>query len=399
MRPRRSFLAAFACAAAVSALSCAPEPTSSEPNAPILLGFLNDEIGRLNFPELAAGSRAGVDYVNRALGGVKGRPLRVSYCASDGSPEKSIACANRFVEEGVVAVLEGLDTGAEAVLPILASAQLPLVGHIAASPGQETAENAYFFGAAPAVYGVAALKYYAGQGLRSAAFVTPDVPAARRYADTVLKPAATKLGIAYEPIYYDVQAPNWPTAVAAAMAKNPQVSGLYVGTDATCVSVLTAFRSAGYPGRLLAASCSAFAKALGAGAHGVETYSDLWKVTDVPAAPPAKQRELGTYLDAMKAAGQEAIAGGLAQWTFADTVNLSRVLATINGPIDGVSVSAALRSTKNLDGFLGPLLTCDHTVLKGQSSCGHSLLVYRVRPDGGQQAQTRDFVDVTGLVG
>jgi branched-chain amino acid transport system substrate-binding protein len=71
---------------------------------PIPVGFVNSEGGAFSVPELRFGNEVAEEYINTRLGGVEGRPLQVSRCATDGSPESSIDCANQFVEAGVVAV-------------------------------------------------------------------------------------------------------------------------------------------------------------------------------------------------------------------------------------------------------------------------------------------------------
>src|SRR5918995_3732178 len=78
----------------------AAEPTGE----PITIGFVNSEGGAFSVPELRVGNEVAAEYVNSHLGGVAGRPLEVVRCATDGSPESSIDCANQLVESGAVAV-------------------------------------------------------------------------------------------------------------------------------------------------------------------------------------------------------------------------------------------------------------------------------------------------------
>jgi Periplasmic binding protein len=116
---------------------------------PIKVGFVNSEGGAFSVPELRVGNEVAEDYINDHLGGVNGRPLHVTRCVTDGSPESSIDCANQFVEAGVVAAVEGTDLGGDAMLPILADAQIPLVGHVQFGPGRMFDGNAYYFGPPP----------------------------------------------------------------------------------------------------------------------------------------------------------------------------------------------------------------------------------------------------------
>jgi branched-chain amino acid transport system substrate-binding protein len=376
--------------------------TSSGPKAtgePIKLGFVNSEGGAFSVPELRVGNEVAESYINNNLGGVGGRPVEVTRCATDGSPEASIDCANQLVEEGVVAVVEGTDLGGDAMVPILADAGIPLVGHVQFGPARMFDDNSYYFGAAALAYGAAALRFYADEGAESVTWFLPDAPSSHAFTDGVLEPTSAEVGIDYSTVYYDAASPNWSVLAATAVSERPDVSGSIAATDAQCAEMIGALRDAGYQGRILAASCVGLHGALGDDAVGVDTDTDHWNPNDAESAPEPKQRELAEYAAVMRAAGQEHLIAGNAIITFADLINLSRIMATIDGPIDGASVAGALRATKDFDSYAGPTITCDHSVIPGNSACSTDLLFFQVQDDGSVQAVTDDFVDVTGLLG
>jgi branched-chain amino acid transport system substrate-binding protein len=366
---------------------------------PIKVGFVNSEGGAFSVPELRVGNEVAEDYINDHLGGVNGRPLQVIRCVTDGSPEASIDCANQFVEEGVVAAVEGTDLGGDAMLPILADAQIPLVGHVQFGPGRMFDDNAYYFGAAALAYGAAALRFYADEGAESVAWFLPDEPSSHAFTDTVLEPTSDQLGLEYTTVYYDAASPNWAVLAATAVSEGPDVSGSIAATDAQCAEMIAALRDAGYQGRILAASCVGLHDALGDKAVGVDTDADHWNPNDLASAPADKRAELEEYAAVMRAAGHEDLIAGNAIITFADMINLSRILATIDGPIDGPAAAAALRATKDFDSYAGPTISCDHTVVPGNSACSTDLLFFQVQDDGSVEAVTDDYVDVTGLLG
>jgi branched-chain amino acid transport system substrate-binding protein len=101
----------------------------------------------------------------------------------------------------------------------------------------------------------------------------------------------------------------------------------------------------------------------------------------------------------MRAAGQEDLIGGNALISFADMINLSRIMATIAGPVDGAAVAGALDATADFDSYAGPTISCDGSVMPGNSACSTDLLFFQVQDDGSVQAVTDDFVDVTALLG
>jgi branched-chain amino acid transport system substrate-binding protein len=366
---------------------------------PIAVGFVNSEGGAFSVPELRVGNEVAEDYINARLGGVGGRPVQVTRCATDGSPEASIDCANQFVEAGVVAVVEGTDLGGDAMLPILDDAGIPLVGHVQFGPARMFDENATYFGAAALAYGAAALQFYADEGAESVTWFLPDEPSSHAFTDASLEPASDTLGIDYTTVYYDAASPNWAVLAATAVSENPDVSGTIAATDAQCAEMIGALRDAGYQGRILAASCVGLHDALGDDAVGVDTDADHWHPGDLDSAPADKQAELEEYGAVMRDAGHEDLIGGNAIISFADLINLTRIMATIDGPIDGGSVAEALRATTDFDSYAGPTISCDGSVLPGNSACSTDLLFFQVQDDGSVEAVTDDYVDVTGLLG
>jgi branched-chain amino acid transport system substrate-binding protein len=378
------------------------DTTEAEPaltGDPVKVGFLNNEGGAaFSVPELRVGAEVAEDYVNTELGGIAGRPVDIIPCATDGSPEKSIDCANQLLEQGVVAMMEGTDLGADAILPILKAAGVPMVGHVQFGVGRMFDENSYYFGAAALAYGAAALKFYSEQGVEKIVWFFPDDPTSRGFNEASLIPTSAKLGIDYTPVYFDPASPNWSVLATTAVAENPDVSGSLVGTDGQCQAYVGALRDAGFQGSILAASCNGLYDALGDKAVGVHTDADHWVTTDAGSAPTGKQKDLQAFSDAMDGAGEDDLVAGNAIISFADVVNLSRVMSTIDGDVDGPGVATALRGTIDFDSFAGPVISCDHSVLPGNSACSDGLLFLEVSEKGTPTVVTDDFVDVSDLL-
>lgn len=359
---------------------------------PIHIGFLNNEGGAFSVPELRVGSEVAQDYINTRLGGVNGRPIEVDRCATDGTPESAIDCVNTFIEKGVVAVIEGTDLGADAVLPLLNDAGIPMLGHVQFGAGRMFDANSYYFGAAAIAYGVAALRFYDEQGAETVTWFLPDEGTSHAFTDSFLLPAAETIGIEYKTVYYDPANPNWAVLAATAVSENPDASGSVAATDAQCAEMVSALKDAGYQGRIFAASCFNLVRDIGDKAIGVDTDADHWITSDIESAPAPKQDELREYVQVMEAAGHDDLVHGNALVTFADMITLRDVLSTIEGEIDGASVTGALKATKGLDSFVGPSITCDHSVMPGNSACHAGLLFFRVQDDLTIKAMTPDFV-------
>src|SRR5688500_14273400 len=139
---------------------------------PIRVGFINLEGGAVSLPELRIGAETAAAYITEH-GGVNGRPLEIVPCNVDGTPEKSIDCANRLVSDGVSVIMEGYDPSSDAILPVLESAGLPLTGHAAFGPQQQVADNAFFFGTANPTFTAGFLDHYAKSGAQSMMLFLP----------------------------------------------------------------------------------------------------------------------------------------------------------------------------------------------------------------------------------
>jgi branched-chain amino acid transport system substrate-binding protein len=101
----------------------------------------NSSLG--SFPETRTAAVAAVDYANTALGGLGGRPLELKPCATNGSPESSQDCANRLVALRPVAVVGGIDFGAEAAMPIYEHAGIPYVSGSPQLNGELNSTNSF----------------------------------------------------------------------------------------------------------------------------------------------------------------------------------------------------------------------------------------------------------------
>lgn len=364
---------------------------------PLRIGWVNLEGGTLSLPEARIGAEAGVAYVNGHLDGVGGRPVELVRCDVDGSPEKSVDCANKMAEEKVGLVLSGIDPSGDAMLPVLRSAGIPIVGHGADGPAQQTEKNAMFFGAAAPAGLAAPLTFFASQDIESFTFLMPDVKWSKTITGQVLEPTAQGLGMRQKTLHYDIANPDWSSLAASAAAGKPDLVGGPIFTDDQCVALLGALRAGGYPGKVFGGACSgAVAKALGTeNAAGLMTYTDMWRVDARDDAPPAKQKEIDTYVSAMKEAGQESKAENiLAQAGFADVVNLARILGKDPAHAEGKQALAAIKKTVRFDSFMGPTIDCDGSAWPGQSNCGNSVLLYENQPDGSVKLVSDGFVGV-----
>ncbi|MBU3688362.1 MAG: hypothetical protein B7C54_11540 [Acidimicrobiales bacterium mtb01] len=374
-----------------------PVKTGAATGEPLKIGFSNLEGGAISLPEVRYGAEAAVKLINEKRNGVGGRPIELVPCAVDASPESSVDCANKFVEAGVQAVELGVDPSADAMLPILSDAGIPVFGHAAFGPQQRQDPNVVLFGVSAPAAGLGPLQYFAEQGAKSVVYFLADTPSSRDFTDSVLDPSAKSLGLKFKVIYYSATAADWSVLAATAMSENPDVIGSPSASEVDCLSMIPAVQTAGHKGPIFAAACSLFSTILGPAAVGVLTYSDLWSPTD-PNTPADRQAEVAMYKDAMKAIDQSQFAekDSFALGWFADTMNFARILTEDGGgDLSGSAILKTLKSTKNFEGFLGPVISCDGSAWKGETACGNQLLLFKTTESGVRNAVTDKFIVVS----
>jgi branched-chain amino acid transport system substrate-binding protein len=379
--------------APVAANSTGPSPTGT----PITLGFLVPDSGVEANPQVLPAEQRGLTYVNDTLGGINGRPLNFIVCHSDGTPAKAVSCANQFVQDKVVAVIDGFDRGVGSGLPIYKSAGIPVIGNVAQSPvADEDTSGTYFaVGPADAVYAVGPMQSFKEQGDTKVTFAFDDVPANHQQADAFWVPLAKKLGEDFTAIYYDPTSPNFSIVGASIQASNPSVAGANTFTTAAqCIQFIQAVRQAGYNGTILAATCDAFVSALGAQAKNIEMWANNWLPPMYKYAPPEIQKELNETTAAL--AGVPAADIGFYTYeTFATVMDVTNIIKGITGPVDSASIKAAIEATRNFQSWLGPKISCHANVWPGSSACSDELLISSGQGDGTLKPVGGGFITVS----
>ncbi len=138
-----------------SAATAATSPTSSVANGglaalgpptgkPIKVGLVNTEgTPGLDFPEIRIDIAASADYLNKH-GGMGDRSIELVTCTTNGSPEKSQACAQELVGKSVELVLLGLDLFPD--YATYGAASVPVIGVLPILPGDYTAKALFLTG-------------------------------------------------------------------------------------------------------------------------------------------------------------------------------------------------------------------------------------------------------------
>jgi branched-chain amino acid transport system substrate-binding protein len=358
-----------------------PDKASGEP---IKLGFLDPSRGPTAQPGSASGAAAAEKYINEYHGGISGRPIDLDLCAVDATPESIVNCANKFVQDGVVAVTESVTFNDGAALPILDAAKIPLIGYGAASFESVFSQTSYFFGPAVPSYTVAPFQYFLDNDQSSVAFIFGDNPNNRDYVKAQFDPIAQALGVDFQAVYYDDVNVNWTTVAASLIATKAPVVGVAQLAEGACTDLIKALVQQGFSGSIFVGGCTKFADEVDLPESvKVFTASGLWLPQARSSAPADAQQQLDVFSAAMGEAGQnEYLDNTYAVQSFSTLVTLADILTSADADLTAPGIDAAVKATKNAPSFLGGPISCDYSVWPGQSACTSAIITMQAQADG-----------------
>ena len=325
---------------------------------PVVVGFINQESGAVgSFPEVRADAEAAVRYVNRELDGVRGRPLKLEACSTDGTPESSQACANQLRLKRPVAVVGGVDLGAAASVPVLDAAGIPYIGGSPSLGDELTATNAYMLtgGVAADLLGQA---QYALETLkpRRVGLLYIDLPGLLPTAVEAARRVMARKGVSdVTAVPEKADAADFTQSLTAVDRRNPDVIVALFPAQA-CARIMQARRALAIDARLFfpgACADQAVFDASGGGAEGSYFASGFLSFTD------RSNPEVATYLDERRAHGADAPPSVLSQAGFATIMDVRQLLTEIEGPLTPAAVIAALRGSRGRPAFMSHPYTCD----------------------------------------
>lgn len=349
----------------------------------LTLGFGDPGLGAAAYPEVAAAGKAAIWYVNNVLGGIKGRPLDLIDCQTDGAPETAIPCANKFVAANVPAVVDGYDAGMGAEYPILKSAQIPIIGTVAGNSVTDVAPigTAFYFVGPQASTAVGFLQAFKEQGLKTAALALTDAQASRSYVDRTLAPLAKKLGIDFSPIYVSGTTANFVTVAATEISTKADVVGSVAMSEGNCAKLVDALKQQKSTKTLYMGTCTEFVDTSTSGGAGAIIGARNWLPQTAAYAPDTIKKQLKDAEDAFAQTGNPGKLAPKSMYAFSAIVTTAQVLATMTGEITNTTVTETMKNLKDFQVFAGPLATCDGSQWPGTSSCTKQAILLKVQDD------------------
>jgi len=382
------------CARASTILELVPDVATEAVGEPIRLGMVNQEnTAAGSFPELSITARAAIDFLNAELGGINGRPIELTVCNTEFSAEGSSACAQQFVEDGVVAVLGGIDIFGNAV-EILDANGIPYVGGIPVSTQSVTSPNSFQWSGGTWGASVAFAHHAVTELNASRVSILygefGSIAAGAEYGRAVLEAN----GVEVQMVPFPIVATDISSALAAAASSNPDAIFILAG-DAGCKS--------GFDG-LAALDIEVTAYFVGACAapsiigqvDASKTNGLLFNVegpvaTDENQNPDVRifRAVLAEYTDGLAPSGAGTV-------TFRATMNLLMLLDQIDGDITPAAITEALRNQVDAPSFNGHPYTCDGKQFSDLSAmCSPQQIIARM--DEGKLTQVSDWIDVGAI--
>jgi branched-chain amino acid transport system substrate-binding protein len=353
--------------ASASALGTASASATAKP-----LGiFFFDEEGAsaaASSPESYQAAEAAVDYVNDNLGGVKGRPLKMTHCESLGTPDSAINCANQAVDAKPDVVIKGVDVAGGSAVPIVTGAGLPYVTLNAGSPSEVDHKLAFSLSSGFAAQFAPVAAYAKTKGYKSLGVIYTNVQPLSTPLNGPFAQLLAKDGISYVPEPVDITAADVTSEYNALIAKHVGAI-LIVTTLAQCTASLQARSSLSDSTPLFMSSSCDVPSALSS-VSASTTDGTIFAFQDTSAVPG--DADTKTYLQAMKTYEPSASVGSFAPSAFESIMDFYRAMLTAKDPstLDAASVATTLESAKSTPLFMGggETFSCGQSFFAGEPS-------------------------------
>ena len=392
--------AALALAGCESAPTGAPSDfgTANPTGEPIVLGVMAPTTGAAAYPDTGYGAEGAEYYVNKVLGGVNGRPVKLDICDGDGSPEHAINCANGFVSKKVAAVVDAYEPALQGALPVLKSAGIPLIGTLAGTAAADRTAygEAFFFTGPTEVSALGSITMLDKLGIEEASLAITEAPASHAYVDGIIKPIADRLGVSVNIQYPPGNGANFSVLAATQLSHEPEATGVIALPEDSCTQLYQAIRQQGSEETFFAGSCSKFINQLGDEAEGAATQPRTWVYAARDHAPAPVRKQLDDFKKSMESIDRGDQLSTRAIYAFAGVVNTAAAMTTIDGQINATSVTEAMKGLKDFPTFAGPKVTCDGKVWPGMpTACSKQAIYFQVQPDGSvEPLDEQGYVDL-----
>jgi branched-chain amino acid transport system substrate-binding protein len=342
-------------------------PLDPATGSTVRVGLFNVEDNPLaDLSSTGDAAEAAAAYANDHLGGLDGHRIEVVRCADRIDPQSAAACAEQFVQAGVVAVVAGQPTTADAVLPTTVGAGIPWVGSSPLSPSEIATEDAFFFGSGAVGLLGAYAQYSQDLGYENVTIYGVESPQVLGLVGTVGRSIFDRAGVGMQLV--PVPAGGDATKqVTAGLAADPDAV-LVIAERSACQSVLSALHTLeATQTKLLGTGCVDQGMIDALGESAIDN-AVVFAVGD----PSGDHQEAQVYRAVMRNYAPDAEPTGLTTLGYVSMLGFVRAVNAVGlpdgGEVSGEQVTEVLREAKDVPRPLGNSSTfsCDRSHLAPQ---------------------------------
>jgi len=325
---------------------------------PVKIGVVyTGGVSGIDLPSLETGAVAAGDYLN-TQDGIAGRPVEIVGCNDKGDPAVDATCAQKFVDEGVIAVTGLGPAWGDNGLPITGAAGIPFVG-LPISNAEFLDPSSYPITGGSASAFPALAKYFIDKGVKKASIIYADLAAGKLAADALLGDPLQEAGVSVTEVPEKVGAPDFTPAVVQANEGDPDVIFvLFAAID--CARIAVAASQVGVTASLAGAgSCSEdekFSQVDKAVVEGAVFNSDtVWY------QPKDKQTKI--YRKALKKYAKGEKPSSFSGTTFSTIMTLKTIGDELGPNLSAATVLDALENASGIPVFMATELNKDAPAL------------------------------------
>jgi branched-chain amino acid transport system substrate-binding protein len=346
--------------------------------SPVVFGADNMNVpsGGPAFPESEEAANAMVDYINAYKGGLDGHPIKIDWCATDGTPAGSSSCAKQLIADHPKAIIGASDLSTADTIPAYAKAHLAYLGGMDYTPVEATASNSIIFNDTVQLGNLLDGEYSSQTlGAKKVAVIAFGNTQGSFSANTYWKPGVEKFGGTYTLFSVPPTSATVTSTVEEAVTSGAQVIGLE--DPGQCLALLQALKEAGWTGKIISIdTCSApiTVQAADGAANGMYWFQPFqlsslgnaqtklaaailakYAPKDIPVDSPALT-ELSTVMDI---------------WSVFHATSPSKLTESY--------ILKTLKSGKNHSNFLGQAYTCNGKAIPAfKAVCNASYYLYHI---------------------
>ncbi len=333
--------------------------TAQKPSGdPVKIGVVfSAGVSGIDLPSLETGAVVAGKYLN-TQDGIAGRPVEIVGCNDKSDPGVDATCAQKFIDEGVVAVTGLGPTWGDNGLPITGAAGIPFVG-LPISNAEFLDPSSYPITGGSASAFPALAKYFIDKKVKTASIIYADLAAGKLAADALLGDPLKEAGVSVTEVPEKVGAPDFTPAVVQANEGDPDVIFvLFASVD--CARIAVAASQVGVTASLAGAgSCAEekdFSKVDKAVVEGAVFNSDtVWY------QPKDKQTKI--YTKALKKFAKGEQPSSFSASTFSTVMTLKTIGDELGPDLTAAGVLDALANASGIPVFMATELNKDAPAL------------------------------------